>query len=164
MTGFWPALRRRRPLLLTHAHPHVTVQVCTDLSPTNKYSTIVPLTGVLLLSLIKEGLEDFKRCGPAPPPPPPPPRDPIHAPRGMLYHRHQADRVVNRSLKQVYRGGGWETLRCQDIAVGDVVRVDEGDECPADVVLVATSGASGLCYIETGACCGRAAVGMPIPS
>jgi hypothetical protein len=36
-------------------------QVTTNLSPTNKYSTILPLTIVFLITLIKEGVEDLKR-------------------------------------------------------------------------------------------------------
>jgi hypothetical protein len=36
-------------------------QVTTDLSPTSKFSTILPLTLVLIISLFKEAVEDVKR-------------------------------------------------------------------------------------------------------
>lgn len=57
--------------------------------------------------------------------------------------------MVNRSEKRVFRDGGWRGLRCEEIVVGDIVRVEEDDECPADIVLVATGMPAGLCYIET---------------
>lgn len=65
--------------------------------------------------------------------------------------RHKSDRVVNRSDKRVYRNGAWTSVRCEEIIVGDIVQVVEGDECPADIVLIGTSLPTGLCYIETGA-------------
>ena len=36
-------------------------QVSTNLSPTNKYSTLLPLMLVLIISIVKEGIEDVKR-------------------------------------------------------------------------------------------------------
>jgi hypothetical protein len=36
-------------------------QVATDLSPTNPYTTLIPLTIVFCITLIKQGIEDFKR-------------------------------------------------------------------------------------------------------
>ena len=106
-----------------------------------------------MLSLIKEGVEDLKRraqrCG-----------FPCQcavivliAIVRVMVCRHQADRVVNRSAKQVFRDGSWTTVRCEEICVGDVVQVMEGEECPADIIIIASSGPSGLCYIETGREC-----------
>ncbi len=37
------------------------LQVFTNLSPTNRFSTALPLCGVLLVSIIKEAVEDWAR-------------------------------------------------------------------------------------------------------
>ena len=39
----------------------VSTQVATNLSPTNPYGTIIPLIVVFIITLIKQGIEDFKR-------------------------------------------------------------------------------------------------------
>jgi hypothetical protein len=35
--------------------------VATDLSPTNPYTTIIPLTIVFCITMVKQGIEDYKR-------------------------------------------------------------------------------------------------------
>ncbi len=88
---------------------------------------------------------------------------------------HRADHKVNNAQCQVLRNREWVTLRYCDIVVryacrvrcalrerraqlvrrpthsqvGDIVKVTEDMECPADIVLVASSGEGGMCYIET---------------
>lgn len=54
-------------------------------------------------------------------------------------------------MKRVFREGAWQDVRCEDLHVGELVQVKEGDECPADIILVSSSSPDGLCYIETGA-------------
>lgn len=99
------------------------LQVSTDLSPTNKYATILPLTLVLMVTLIKEGVED--------------------------YSRHKADERINNSIAHVVRGGELMDVKWKDVLVGDVIRVKNGESVPADFVILSTSGTEGMCYIET---------------
>ena len=40
---------------------NLLVQVSTDLSPTNPYTTLIPLCVVFFITIIKQGIEDFKR-------------------------------------------------------------------------------------------------------
>ena len=99
------------------------LQQIPNVSPTNRYTTIVPLGIVLLVSAIKELVEDSRR--------------------------RQADSGLNNSKAQVLRGSAFEPTRWIDVAVGDVVRVESEEPLPADVVLLASSEPEGLCYIET---------------
>ena len=99
------------------------LQQIPNISPTNPYTTIVPLGIVLLVSLIKELVEDYKR--------------------------KQSDKSLNYSKSQVLRGSTFEEAKWVDVVVGDVVRVESEQPFPADLVLLASSEPEGLCYIET---------------
>jgi len=99
------------------------LQQIPNISPTNRYTTIVPLGIVLLVSAGKELVEDNRR--------------------------KSQDRQLNRSPAKVLRGTRFEDVKWIDIRVGDVVRVESEEPFPADVVLLASSEPEGLCYIET---------------
>ncbi|KAE8907831.1 putative phospholipid-transporting ATPase [Phytophthora fragariae] len=90
------------------------LQVATTWSPTNKYTTAGPLVIVLLVSMIKQGVEDKKR--------------------------HDADNVQNsRHCKVLGRHGEIVTKEWQEVLVGDVLRLGDRDEAPADVFILSTS-------------------------
>lgn len=99
------------------------LQQIPNLSPTNRYTTIVPLTIVLLVSAAKELVEDYKR--------------------------KTSDKSLNYSKAKVLRGTNFETAKWVNVAVGDIVRVESEEPFPADLVLLASSEPEGLCYIET---------------
>lgn len=99
------------------------LQQIPNISPTNRYTTIGPLIIVLLVSAIKELVEDFKR--------------------------KNSDKSLNMSRTQVLRGSSFEETKWINVAVGDVVRVESEQPFPADLVLFASSEPEGLCYIET---------------
>lgn len=99
------------------------LQQIPNISPTNQYTTIIPLILVLLVSLVKELIEDYKR--------------------------KTSDKVLNTSKAQVLRGSNFETTTWVRLAVGDIVRVESEESFPADIVLLASSEPEGLCYIET---------------
>ncbi|KAI9779356.1 MAG: hypothetical protein M1816_003603 [Peltula sp. TS41687] len=99
------------------------LQQIPNISPTNRYTTIGPLTLVLLVSACKELVEDYKR--------------------------KSADKSLNHSKAKVLRGSTFEITRWVNVSVGDIVRVESEDSFPADLVLLASSEPEGLCYIET---------------
>ncbi|THX38366.1 phospholipid-translocating P-type ATPase [Aureobasidium pullulans] len=99
------------------------LQQIPGVSPTSRYTTIVPLGIVLLVSAGKEMVEDSRR--------------------------KSQDRQLNTSKARVLRGSTFQDSNWIDIAVGDVVRVESEEPFPADLVLMASSEPEGLCYIET---------------
>lgn len=99
------------------------LQQIPDVSPTNRFTTIVPLVIVLLVSATKELVEDYKR--------------------------KTSDRSLNHSRAQVLKGSNFTSAKWVDITVGDIVRVESEEPFPADLVLLASSEPEGLCYIET---------------
>ncbi|KAL4878993.1 hypothetical protein BJY04DRAFT_229508 [Aspergillus karnatakaensis] len=99
------------------------LQQIPNVSPTNRYTTIAPLLIVLMVSAIKELVEDYKR--------------------------RTSDKTLNYSKTQVLKGSAFHETKWVDVAVGDIVRVESEQPFPADLVLLASSEPEGLCYIET---------------
>lgn len=99
------------------------LQQIPSVSPLNKYTTIVPLAIVLLVSAAKELFEDSKRKA--------------------------SDKSLNHSRARVLKGSIFTDTRWINVAVGDIVRVESEEPFPADLVLLASSEPEGLCYIET---------------
>ncbi|XP_051513954.1 phospholipid-transporting ATPase IA-like isoform X2 [Myxocyprinus asiaticus] len=99
------------------------LQQIPDVSPTGRWTTLVPLIFILVVAAVKEVIEDLKR--------------------------HKADNVVNKKETQVLRNGAWEIVHWEKVSVGEVVRAANGDHLPADLILLSSSEPQGMCYIET---------------
>ncbi|XP_071314424.1 probable phospholipid-transporting ATPase IA isoform X7 [Trachinotus anak] len=99
------------------------LQQIPDVSPTGRWTTLVPLLFILVVAAVKEIIEDLKR--------------------------HNADSVVNKKECQVLRNGAWEIVHWEKVEVGDVIRVNGSDFVPADAVILSSSEPQGMCYIET---------------
>lgn len=99
------------------------LQQVPNVSPTNRYTTIVPLMIVLMISAIKELVEDYKR--------------------------KSSDKTLNDSRARVLKGSNFVETKWIKVAVGDIVRVESEEPFPADLALLASSEPEGLCYIET---------------
>lgn len=131
------------------------------LSTTGSYTTILPLLFFVLVTIFKEGYDDYKR--------------------------HRLDEIENRYFATIlgrennyagpiksdslwkrfnpfvinskseprplpddqFQGIRWVPSRWRDIKVGDVVRLSRDEPVPADIVLLYSDGENGLAYIET---------------
>lgn len=101
------------------------LQQIPGVSPTNRWTTLVPLAIVLLVSALKEISEDWRR--------------------------YTADAELNASLVAVLDAASetWVPKAWRDVCVGDVVRVERNGFFPADLVLLSSSEPEGLAYVET---------------
>ncbi|XP_068123078.1 phospholipid-transporting ATPase IB isoform X3 [Hyperolius riggenbachi] len=99
------------------------LQQIPDVSPTGRYTTLVPLIFILTVAGIKEIIEDYKR--------------------------HKADNTVNKKKTIVLRSGTWQNVIWKEVAVGDIVKVTNGQHIPADMIIISSSEPQAMCYIET---------------
>ncbi|KAI8466535.1 MAG: hypothetical protein J3K34DRAFT_524465 [Monoraphidium minutum] len=101
----------------------VCLQAIPGLSPVPWWGTLFPLAVVLLVNGVKEAFDD--------------------------YWRHVSDAQVNRRLVTLLREDGDTAIHWNTVQVGDLLRLHNGDDVPADMVLLASSDPEGLCYVET---------------
>ncbi|XP_076548667.1 ATPase phospholipid transporting 8A1 isoform X5 [Osmia lignaria lignaria] len=99
------------------------MQQIPDVSPTGRYTTLVPLIFILSVSALKEIVEDIKR--------------------------HRADDEINMREVEVLRDGHWQWIQWRHVAVGDVVKVRNNNFFPADLILLSSSEPQGMSFIET---------------
>lgn len=99
------------------------LQMIPGWSTTGNYTTIVPLAVFVMISMGREGYEDWVR--------------------------HRNDAEENNREVLVREGLTYRTTKWKDVRVGDVVRVLQNEWIPADIVLLHSSGPKGQCSIET---------------
>ena len=96
------------------------IPVLSDKSP---YSEVSPFIVVLIISLIKEAVED--------------------------YRKYSNDKKLNNANVLIFKEKRFYREKCQNIKVGNIIKIYKDDLIPADVLIIKSSLKNGLCYMQT---------------
>lgn len=120
------------------------LQMIPGLSTTGNYTTIVPLTFFVVLSMAKEGYDDLRRY------------------KLDRVENNQSASVLQAKIRNPVPVDGcetaqamnleqkiWANVKWKDVNVGDVVKLTRNEAAPADLILLHSKGANGIAYIET---------------
>ncbi|KAK1945820.1 putative phospholipid-transporting ATPase [Phytophthora citrophthora] len=105
------------------------LQLLPQVTSSNGVPTmVVPLLFIIIVSGVRDIMEDVQR--------------------------HQADTEQNRAPVRMFafvdgKAGDFNPITCQELKVGELVRIGENEEVPADIVLVASGSPNGQCYVMT---------------
>lgn len=106
------------------------------ISPFSVSSVVSPFVFILLVSLLREGIEDFRR----------------HR-SDWLVHRAKFKfnlyRKSNRSKTLKIKDGKVNIVYWKDLIIGDIVIVRKDERIPADLVLLASENQDGVAHLET---------------
>ncbi|UJR17025.1 hypothetical protein I4U23_003923 [Adineta vaga] len=109
------------------ANAYFLVLVCLQFIPQitslTPGTSIAPLSIVLLITAVKDAVDDIRR--------------------------HLSDKQINNRQVKVIIEQQLISKKWQDIKVGDIVHVENNHFIPADIVLLSTSTANGICFLET---------------
>lgn len=141
-------------------------QTIPGISTTGNFTTILPLLFFVLLTIVKEGYDDWKRhrldkVENAQPVTVLRKADEALGPGirygwcfGRFYkfiRNQQSKHSQSYELNDATVVGGfcWKRAAWKDLRVGDVVRLARDEEVPADLILLHADGESGFAYVET---------------
>ncbi|KAJ3112249.1 hypothetical protein HDU96_004757 [Phlyctochytrium bullatum] len=132
----------------------VILQAIPDLSPTGRFTTIVPLSVFVVFSMAREAYDDyFRHKHDAAENNSPVRRLKVTHSPSTTGRRHSRRNVHEHELA-VMDGAGhvsavWEEVPCKALRVGDIVSVRDREFIPADLIVLATTNENGTCFIET---------------
>lgn len=137
-------------------------QTIPGLSNTGNYTTILPLLFFILLTVAKEGYDDYKRHR----------MDKVENTRRATVirdSRHVEQRRAFGKMADLWSlpsiskmksefieefdmtrdGLRWKEIQWWDIKVGDIIKLERDDPIPADIILLYADADDGIAYIET---------------
>ena len=120
------------------------LQMIPGLSTTGNYTTIVPLTFFISISMAKEAYDDLRRYK----------LDKaennlqaaVFVSKGF-HHRDVSDSGM--SISTVLERKHWDKIKWRDVQVGDIVKLHRDEAAPADLVLLSTKSTDNVAYVET---------------
>jgi phospholipid-translocating ATPase len=122
------------------------LQLIPGLSTTGTFTTIVPLMFFVTLSIAKEGYDDLRRYR----------LDKEENRRHAQVLRASSSSTIRRDSKDdrslpspTLQDMHWETIKWQELNVGDIIKLDRNDPAPADLALLHTTGENNVAYVET---------------
>ncbi|KAI0025428.1 P-type ATPase [Xylariomycetidae sp. FL0641] len=136
-------------------------QTIPGFSTTGSYTTILPLMFFVLLTIIKEGYDDYKRhrldklenanaatvlrnCNAD--------VDPTFALQSRKWFSSKV-KIVESTLEPVAGESdgeyAWTQVKWRNVRVGDIVKLSRDEAVPADIVLLHATGENGLAYVDT---------------
>ncbi|XP_046820654.1 phospholipid-transporting ATPase IF-like isoform X3 [Vespa crabro] len=92
-------------------------------SPILPVTSSLPLTFVILVTACKQGYED--------------------------YLRYRVDKSINKRYVTVIRNKCAQEIHCEQIVVGDIVKVRRDEDVPCDLLLLHSDESSGYCFVTT---------------
>ena len=100
-----------------------TILSFTKLTNGNIAADALPFFVVLIISLIREAIEDYKK--------------------------YQNDERANKAKVLIYKSPTFLKAKCKNIKVGNIIKIKKGNMIPADVLIIKSSLNNGYCYMET---------------
>lgn len=91
------------------------------ISPLNPASAVAPLVFVLALSMIREGVEDFKRW--------------------------RSDKKDNSQITHRYHEHSFHKCKWEDLKAGDFVKIEKEETISADILVLLSSSPTGISYV-----------------
>ena len=94
-----------------------------SISSVDPITTIAPVVIVLVISLIREAVED--------------------------YRKYSNDKLANETQVSVYKMPKFLKKQCHLIKIGNIIKVKKEENIPADLLIIKTSLKNGFCYMQT---------------
>ena len=102
----------------------IVILMAFDIAPISASVAALPLIIVVVISMLREGIEDILR--------------------------HRSDNAINASpCQKLSKDGKWETAEWRNTYVGDIIKVTCNEQIPADMILLSTPEEDGIVYIDT---------------
>lgn len=134
-------------------------------SNTNIFLAAAPLVSILLVTAIKDAVEDWKRQK----------SDNLvnnslvsvlerefvaeeNEEEGSSSNSSKKQSLMQKFMKLFKKSNvnaaqestdGWKEVYWKDVRVGDIIKIKNNESIPADIIVLATSNPHGICYVET---------------
>ena len=99
------------------------ITVIPQITTITPISAVAPLIVVLIISLIKEGIED--------------------------YRKYKNDKIANNSISIIYKSPSFNEIKWYEMQVGNIIKITKDEIIPADILIIKTSHDNGFCYLQT---------------